>query len=138
MKTFVKEFVSRDGIEKINTYADENNLEIVSVNLAIRQCNNSDDEYHYVAVFKANEGEINRYLLNVTFHAGSDDPEDTDTGLYLFETNENISKEKSVDIVTKVNAWVVNDQSKVYQKNIFYIDLEGTMVLDSSEDFDAS
>jgi hypothetical protein len=37
-----------------------------------------------------------------------------------------------------VNAWVVNDQSQVYQKNIFYIDLEGTMVLDSSEDFDAS
>jgi hypothetical protein len=36
---------------------------------------------------------MNTYLLNLTFHAGSDDTEDTDKKLYLLQTNREITKE---------------------------------------------
>lgn len=66
-----------------------------------------------------------------------DDSAVFDENTTYYEEN-TIIDDNGETIVTKVNAWVVNDQSQVYQKNIFYIDLEGTMVLDSSEAFDAS
>lgn len=105
MKTFAKEFISMCGIEEINEYAKVNNLEIVSVNLAIHQHRSMGDRFHYIAVFKINEdNELNRYLLNMTFRAGSDEPEDTDNAMYLIETYEDYSEEKLKKVIEKVNS----------------------------------
>ena len=46
---------------------------------------------------------MKNYLLNVTFCAGSDDVEDTDRGLYLLSSNENITEEEMKNIFRKVN-----------------------------------
>lgn len=45
-----------------------------------------------------------RYLLNVTFYAGSDDIEDTDTGLYILEINNLVFKTEMERIFDKVNS----------------------------------
>lgn len=47
--------------------------------------------------------ETTRYLLNVTFYAGSDDPDDIDKGTYLFSADRNITKDEMVDIFRKAN-----------------------------------
>jgi hypothetical protein len=44
-----------------------------------------------------------KYLLNMTFYAGSDDPEDTDNDLYLLETDIKMSYEEIREIIFKVN-----------------------------------
>lgn len=44
-----------------------------------------------------------KYLLNVTFCAGSDAPEDVDKGLYLFITDNKISKERMTKIFRETN-----------------------------------
>ena len=44
------------------------------------------------------------YLLNVTFFAGSDDPQDVDTGLYLLSVDKEISKQEMENIFSKVNS----------------------------------
>ena len=44
-----------------------------------------------------------KYLLNMTFYAGSDDPEDTDNDLYLLETNTEMSYEEIVQVISKAN-----------------------------------
>ena len=63
------------------------------------------DRFHYIAVFKINEdNELNRYLLNMTFRAGSDEPEDTDNAMYLIETYEDYSEEKLKKVIEKVNS----------------------------------
>lgn len=47
--------------------------------------------------------ETTRYLLHVTFYAGSDDPDDIDKGTYLFAADRNITKDEMVDIFRKAN-----------------------------------
>lgn len=44
-----------------------------------------------------------KYLLNVTFHAGSDEPSDTDRGLYLITFDNPITSEEIVNVFRKVN-----------------------------------
>ena len=44
-----------------------------------------------------------KYLLNVKFYAGSDEPEDIDTGLYLFITDKEVSKEQMTEIFRETN-----------------------------------
>ena len=43
------------------------------------------------------------YLLNVTFYAGSDEPNDTDTGTFLLKSNKAITESEMKDIFRKVN-----------------------------------
>ena len=38
------------------------------------------------------------YLLNLTFYAGSDAPEDTDRDLFIMKTSEMYSKEQMEDV----------------------------------------
>ena len=44
------------------------------------------------------------YLLNLTFYAGSDAPEDTDRDLFIMKTSEMYSKEQIEDVFQKVNS----------------------------------
>lgn len=44
------------------------------------------------------------YLLNVTFCAGSNDPEDVDRGICLLTVNRSISEEEMTEIFKKVNS----------------------------------
>ena len=44
------------------------------------------------------------YLLNLTFYAGSDAPEDTDRDLFIMKTSEMYSKEQMKDVFQKVNS----------------------------------
>ena len=44
------------------------------------------------------------YLLNLTFYAGSDAPEDTDRDLLIMKTSEMYSKEQMKDVFQKVNS----------------------------------
>lgn len=44
------------------------------------------------------------YLLNVTFCAGDDDPEDVDRGTYLLTVNNSISEKEMIEIFKKVNS----------------------------------
>lgn len=44
-----------------------------------------------------------KYLLNITFYAGSDDPSDTDTGLFLLESNKVIIESEIKEIFKTVN-----------------------------------
>lgn len=46
---------------------------------------------------------MNRYLLNVTFCAGSDDVEDVDKGLFLLDINKDITKQQLENIFREVN-----------------------------------
>ena len=46
---------------------------------------------------------MKKYLLNVTFCSGSDEPEDIDTGLYLFITDKEVNKEQMIEIFRKTN-----------------------------------
>ena len=46
---------------------------------------------------------MKRYLLNVTFYAGSDDMEDIDTGLFLLNVNKEISESEMKTIFIEVN-----------------------------------
>ena len=43
------------------------------------------------------------YLLNVTFYAGSDEPEDTDKALFLLSVDEEISEIEMENIFKEVN-----------------------------------
>ena len=52
--------------------------------------------------------------------------------------SDTVTNESGETVTVYINAWVVNDSSKLYEANKFYIDLEGTKVLDTSEIFDAS
>ena len=44
-----------------------------------------------------------KYLLNITFYAGSNNPEDIDNDLYLLETNRKMSYEEIVQVISKAN-----------------------------------
>ena len=44
------------------------------------------------------------YLLNLTFYAGSDAPEDTDRDLFIMKTSETYSEEQMEDVFQKVNS----------------------------------
>ena len=44
------------------------------------------------------------YLLNLTFYAGSDAPEDTDRDLFIMKTSEMYSEEQMEDVFQKVNS----------------------------------
>ena len=46
---------------------------------------------------------MKRYLLNVTFFAGSDEPQDTDRGMYILCVDREITEEKMQNIFTTVN-----------------------------------
>lgn len=46
---------------------------------------------------------MKRYLLNVTFHAGSDSTEDTDRGMYLLQVSDEIDESKMREVFRKVN-----------------------------------
>lgn len=52
--------------------------------------------------------------------------------------SDTVTNESGETVTVYINAWVVNDSSKLYEANKFYIDLEGTKVLDTSDVFDAS
>lgn len=47
---------------------------------------------------------LNHYLLDVTFCAGSDEPEDTDKGLYLLTTDNYYSADEMKQMFSKVNS----------------------------------
>ena len=47
---------------------------------------------------------MKRYLLNVTFYAGSDEPEDIDKGMYLLTTEKPISQDEMDKIFEEVNS----------------------------------
>lgn len=47
---------------------------------------------------------MKKYLLNVTFRAGSDDAADTDRGLYMLCTDREITENKMKSIFKAVNA----------------------------------
>ena len=57
---------------------------------------------------------MKRYLLNITFYAGSNADEDTDRGLYILSVNKNIEEEEIKNIFESVNKLL----------NIFDCDLE--------------
>jgi len=44
-----------------------------------------------------------KYVLKVTFYAGSDDPEDTDKGTYVLSVDKKISKKEMEKIFAEVN-----------------------------------
>lgn len=45
----------------------------------------------------------NYYLLHVKFYAGSDDPEDIDTGMYLLRTSKTLNYEQIKRLFNKIN-----------------------------------
>ena len=46
---------------------------------------------------------MKRYLLNVTFYAGSDDPEDTDRGMFVLNVDKEITESEMEEIFETVN-----------------------------------
>ena len=44
-----------------------------------------------------------KYLIDLTFYAGSDDKEDTDRDIFIFYSNEEISKQKMSNIFKETN-----------------------------------
>lgn len=46
---------------------------------------------------------MKRYLLNVTFYAGSDDKEDIDNGLFILSINKEITESEMKNIFKEVN-----------------------------------
>lgn len=44
-----------------------------------------------------------KYLINLTFYAGSDDKEDTDRGMYLIETDKTMSEDDIKIAISNVN-----------------------------------
>ena len=55
------------------------------------------------------------YLLNLTFYAGSDAPEDTDRDLFIMKTSETYSKEQIISAVTLTAFTPSNSGSNNYK-----------------------
>ena len=52
---------------------------------------------------------MNFYLLDVTFYANSDAPEDTDRGLYIMQTEKKATRYDICELFRKVNDLLNND-----------------------------
>ena len=52
---------------------------------------------------------MNFYLLNVTFYANSDAPEDKDRGLYIMQTEKKATRYDICELFRKVNELLNND-----------------------------
>lgn len=50
---------------------------------------------------------MKRYLLNVTFYAGSNDAEDTDRNLFILCVDKDISEQEMIETFRKVN-WLLD------------------------------
>jgi hypothetical protein len=70
-----------------------------------------------------------KYLLNMTFYAGSDDPEDTDKDLYLLETNTEMSYEEIVQVISKANKEcdLVENENEYSDYEFFGLNLDTLM-----------
>lgn len=70
-----------------------------------------------------------KYLLNMTFYAGSNDPEDTDNDLYLLETNTEMSYEEIKEIIFNVNkeCSLIDDEDILNDYEIFGLNLKTLM-----------
>lgn len=66
------------------------------------------------------------YLLNLTFYAGDDLPENTDRGIYCLESNAELTAEKIYDIDQKVND-KLNDYDDENSLSVSYFD-DGTNI----------
>lgn len=64
---------------------------------------------------------MKRYLLNVTFYAGSDDPEDTDRDMFVLNVDREISESEMIDIFETVNE-LLEDYDEEYDFPISYED----------------
>lgn len=76
---------------------------------------------------------MKRYLLNVTFYAGSNDEEDTDRGLYLLSVDKNLNAEEIEDIFETVNEFlnVFDDELEEGEKRDFPISYDDGINIDT-------
>ena len=63
-----------------------------------------------------------KYLLNVTFYAGSDEPEDVDKGMYLLSVEHQISQHEMDKIFETVNNLLDSYNTEANNFPIFYYD----------------
>lgn len=70
---------------------------------------------------------MNKYLVNVTFYAGSDSKEDTDRGAYIIETEETLSYDRLKQAFINTNALcgVDWDEAETTEEIIENLTLEG-------------
>ena len=72
---------------------------------------------------------MKRYLLNVTFCAGSDDARDVDKGLYLLDINKDITQQQMKDVFSEVNHLL--DPYNYEEENEFPISYEDGLNIDT-------